>query len=881
MVPQLSKDEGDERLGPQERQCAALPAHPGTLAQWSPRVENWASLSSSDHQPTRAEHLPGAFTVASSWVPRLTPWQDAGPDRNSVTGAGMEIPESPEEPNSGQGTPPDPPLALRPAPPPQSLPDAPADPRPSRPANPSPTPGLLSSPACSGSGAGVPAERAGLSGGPAVIPVEGGAGVSETDGADTQTGACHSKPATRTLPQNALLLAVPAPLPPSPPPGAHPPALGSSTYSWASSLQPAPAHLARSALGKPILETRPPSPPPHPGRAPAAPPASSAPPVFSSPSREVSELSVCRLGRESAPEPRREQAQRGRRPGARVLGDTRPSRQLLECLEDEAPSPQRIHGFQGFSLTNFRGFSVGQPATAPQSESGEGSCGAQEQMSPAREERGLGMCSGHEAPRLKQGAHTDQGEPPCGGGWAGTPPKAESQGSCPGDDWIVRKVKVEDEDQEAEAEVEWPQHLSFLPSSLPAPDLGPLPATYKLEPGPPGRLALSECAPAREKPFGCGECERRFRDWVTLRLHQRLHRGEGPRACPDCGRSFAQRAHLLLHQRSHRGERPFPCAECGKRFSKKAHLTRHLRTHTGERPYPCAECGKRFSQKIHLGSHQKTHTGERPFPCAECDKRFRKKTHLIRHQRIHTGERPYPCARCSRSFTHRQHLARHERVHEAQSPALPAPRPLAGSDCVLSFGCKSLAVHQCLPRGEGTPADPAANPAPLACERPFSCPDCGRGFAHGQHLARHRRVHTGERPFACGQCGRRFGSRPNLAAHARAHSGARPFACAQCGHRFSRKSHLVRHQAVHTGSRPHSCPVCARSFSSKTNLVRHQAIHTGSRPFSCAQCGKSFSRKTHLVRHQRIHSVEATHAASDAAPAWPTANEGAPPRLFF
>ncbi|XP_064145638.1 zinc finger protein 467 isoform X1 [Loxodonta africana] len=531
------------------------------------------------------------------------------------------------------------------------------------------------------------------------------------------------------------------------------------------------------------------------------------------------------------------------------------------------------------------GFSMGQPATAAQSESGEGSCGAQEQMSPAREDRGLGTCSGHKAPRADRAAHTEQGETPCGGGWAGPPPppppKAESEGSCLGDQWMVRKVKVEDEDQEAKAEVECPEHLSFLPSSLPAPDLGPLATTCKLEPGTPDGFALSRWAWDPEKPFGCGECERRFRDRVTLRLHLRLHRGEGPRACSDCGRSFAQRAHLLLHQRSHGGERPFPCSECGKRFTKKAHLTRHLRTHTGERPYPCSECGKRFSQKIHLGAHQKTHTGERPFPCAECDKRFRKKTHLIRHQRIHTGERPYPCARCSRSFTHRQHLARHQRVHEAQSPTLLAPRPLSGSDCAFSFGCKSLAAHQCPHRRERTPADPASDPVPLACERPFSCPNCGRDFAHGQHLARHLRVHTGERPFACEQCGRLFGSRPNLAAHARAHSGARPFACGQCGRRFSRKSHLVRHQAVHTGSRPHSCAICARSFSSKTNLVRHQAIHTGSRPFSCAQCGKSFSRKTHLVRHQRVHSVEAIHATSDAAPAWPTAKEGAQPSLFF
>ncbi|XP_010617482.1 zinc finger protein 467 [Fukomys damarensis] len=538
------------------------------------------------------------------------------------------------------------------------------------------------------------------------------------------------------------------------------------------------------------------------------------------------------------------------------------------------------------------GFSVGQPEMAPQSEPRDGSHNVQGQMSSTRADRAMSTHSGHKFPGPEDDAQTEQAEAPCRGDQICTPQKAEPVGSCSSDEWMIRKVKVEDEDQEAGEEVQWPQHLSLLPSAFPTPELGHLAAAYKLEPGASGALgglAMSGWVP--EKPYGCGDCERRFRDQLTLRLHQRLHRGEGPCACPDCGRSFTQRTHMLLHQRSHRGERPFPCSECDKRFSKKAHLTRHLRTHTGERPYPCAECGKRFSQKIHLGSHQKTHTGERPFPCTECEKRFRKKTHLIRHQRIHTGERPYQCTQCARSFTHKQHLVRHQRVHDAaagrvrpspeapaspQSPSMspapspPGPKPFACSDCGLSFGWKkSLATHQRLHRSEGSP---------------FGCDECALGAIEDP---------TATESFPCGPggpgCspgpgpeGRRFGSRPNLVAHARAHSGARPFACAQCGRRFSRKSHLGRHQAVHTGSRPHSCVVCARSFSSKTNLVRHQAIHTGSRPFSCPQCGKSFSRKTHLVRHQRIHGEAALPASGRdlAAPTWPTPTEVAPTRLF-
>ncbi|RMB90442.1 hypothetical protein DUI87_33183 [Hirundo rustica rustica] len=71
----------------------------------------------------------------------------------------------------------------------------------------------------------------------------------------------------------------------------------------------------------------------------------------------------------------------------------------------------------------------------------------------------------------------------------------------------------------------------------------------------------------------------------------------------------------------------------------------------------------------------------------------------------------------------------------------------------------------------------------------------------------------------------------------------RPFTCPQCGRGFGRKAHLARHLLVHSGTRPHACARCGRRFSSKTNLGRHQAVHTGLRPHRCARCGRGFTRK--------------------------------------
>ncbi|KAL7666215.1 C2H2-type domain-containing protein [[Candida] zeylanoides] len=77
------------------------------------------------------------------------------------------------------------------------------------------------------------------------------------------------------------------------------------------------------------------------------------------------------------------------------------------------------------------------------------------------------------------------------------------------------------------------------------------------------------------------------------------------------------------------------------------------------------------------------------------------------------------------------------------------------------------------PAKSATGADDDALDAHGAAKRPakgrvFQCtgyPDCSMSFTRSEHLARHKRKHTGERPFTCPHCSKNFSRLDNLRQH--------------------------------------------------------------------------------------------------------------------
>ena len=93
------------------------------------------------------------------------------------------------------------------------------------------------------------------------------------------------------------------------------------------------------------------------------------------------------------------------------------------------------------------------------------------------------------------------------------------------------------------------------------------------------------------------------------------------------------------------------------------------------------------------------------------------------------------------------------------------------------------------------------------------------GSADSRRKRRPSRLYTCNYPG----CNKQFTRNFNLQSHAKTHDPDRekPFVCPECGKGFWRKVDLERHDTVHTKVKGHQCPRCDKKFTRKDALQRH------------------------------------------------------------
>ncbi|KAL9854062.1 uncharacterized protein GJ701_003563 [Geothlypis trichas] len=155
----------------------------------------------------------------------------------------------------------------------------------------------------------------------------------------------------------------------------------------------------------------------------------------------------------------------------------------------------------------------------------------------------------------------------------------------------------------------------------------------------------------------------------------------------------------------------------------------------------------------------------------------------------------------------------------------------------------------------------------LRCEeKPFKCPECGKGFKGHCRLLTHLQIHTREKVFVCAECGKSFSRKAKLVVHQRVHTGEKPYKCKECEKTFSCASSLLAHHKTHLKKKIFSCTMCRKNFSGSTALLQHQKVHTDEKPCRHSEHGNSFSVSPNFISYQHLRERPNEHTADANQP---------------
>ncbi|GAA39249.2 zinc finger and BTB domain-containing protein 49 [Clonorchis sinensis] len=95
---------------------------------------------------------------------------------------------------------------------------------------------------------------------------------------------------------------------------------------------------------------------------------------------------------------------------------------------------------------------------------------------------------------------------------------------------------------------------------------------------PPRRSSSAQIHASDEAGNPCPECGKQFKNWKTMRQHQKTIHLEAVHVCVKCGISFSRELHLKKHIRTmHELVDKCACPYCGKSFTRVGNLPKHIR----------------------------------------------------------------------------------------------------------------------------------------------------------------------------------------------------------------------------------------------------------------------------------------------------------------